>query len=58
MAFRLQVRRFSGLADLEHGRCHLISRNGNPMSRLNGLGDQIAAALRRATPYMRKSRSG
>ena len=30
---------------LEPGRCRLISRNGNPMSRFTGLGDRIAAAL-------------
>ena len=36
---------FRALAYLEHGRCWLISRNGNPMSRLAGLGDRIAALL-------------
>jgi bifunctional non-homologous end joining protein LigD len=30
---------------LEQGHCHLTSRNGNPMHRFAGLGDQIAAAL-------------
>jgi ATP-dependent DNA ligase len=36
---------FRGLCYLEQGSCRLTSRNGNPMSRFTGLGDQIAASL-------------
>jgi bifunctional non-homologous end joining protein LigD len=36
---------FRALCYLKQGRCRLISRNGNLMSRFDGLGDQIAAAL-------------
>jgi bifunctional non-homologous end joining protein LigD len=36
---------FRALAYLEQGRCRLISRNGNLMSRFTGLSDRIAAAL-------------
>ena len=36
---------FRGLCYLSQGRCRMISRNGNLMSRFAGLGDQIAASL-------------
>jgi bifunctional non-homologous end joining protein LigD len=36
---------FRALAYLEQGRCRLISRNGNLMSRFARLGDRIAAVL-------------
>jgi bifunctional non-homologous end joining protein LigD len=36
---------FRALAYLEQGRCRLISRNGNLMSRFARLSDRIAAAL-------------
>ena len=36
---------FRGICYLEQGRCRMISRNGNLMSRFAGLGDQIAASL-------------
>jgi hypothetical protein len=35
----------SGIFELVRSRCRLISRNGNLMSRFDGLGDQIAASL-------------
>ena len=43
--FDLKYDGFRALCYLEHGRCRLISRNGNQMSRFAGLSDQIAAAL-------------
>jgi bifunctional non-homologous end joining protein LigD len=43
--FDLKYDGFRGLAYLEQGRCHLISRNGNLMSRFARLSDQIAAFL-------------
>ena len=36
---------FRALCYLAQGRCRLISRNGNLMSRFVGLGDRIAASL-------------
>jgi len=36
---------FRALCYLEQGRCRLISRNGNLMSRFAGLGEKIAASL-------------
>jgi bifunctional non-homologous end joining protein LigD len=36
---------FRGLCYLEGGRCRLISRNGNLLSRCDELGTQLAAAL-------------
>jgi bifunctional non-homologous end joining protein LigD len=36
---------FRALCYLEQGRCRMVSRNGNPMVRVTGLGDRIAAAL-------------
>jgi len=36
---------FGALCYLEQGRCRLISRNGNVMSRFAGLGEKIAALL-------------
>ena len=41
--FDLKYDGFRGLCYLEQGRCRLISRNGNLMSRFVGLGDQIAS---------------
>jgi bifunctional non-homologous end joining protein LigD len=43
--FDLKYDGFRGLCYLERGRCRMISRNGNLMSRFRGLGEQIAAAL-------------
>ena len=43
--FDLKYDGFRALAYLEHGRCRLISRNGNLMSRFARLSDQIAALL-------------
>src|SRR5215472_12078127 len=43
--FDLKYDGFRALCYLEQGRCRLISRNGNLMSRFVGLGDQIAASL-------------
>jgi bifunctional non-homologous end joining protein LigD len=43
--FDLKYDGFRALCYLEQGRCRLISRNGNPMHRFAGLGDQIAASL-------------
>ena len=34
---------FRGLCYLEQGRCRLISRNGNLLSRFHALADQVAA---------------
>ena len=36
---------FRAVAYIQEGRCHLISRNGNLMSRFAGLSGQIAASL-------------
>jgi bifunctional non-homologous end joining protein LigD len=36
---------FRALCYLDEGRCRLISRNGNLMTRFVGLGEQIAASL-------------
>jgi hypothetical protein len=36
---------FRGLCYLAQGRCRMISRNGNLMSRFASLGEQIAASL-------------
>jgi bifunctional non-homologous end joining protein LigD len=43
--FDLKYDGFRALCYLEQGSCRLISRNGNPMHRFAGLGDQIAAVL-------------
>jgi bifunctional non-homologous end joining protein LigD len=43
--FDLKYDGFRALCYLEHGRCRLISRNGNPMTRFGRLSDQLAAAL-------------
>jgi hypothetical protein len=43
--FELKYDGFRGICYLEQGRCRMISRNGNLMSRFAGLGDQIAASL-------------
>ena len=43
--FDLKYDGFRGLCYLAQGRCRMISRNGNLMSRFTSLGDQIAAAL-------------
>jgi bifunctional non-homologous end joining protein LigD len=43
--FDLKYDGFRALCYLEQGRCHLISRNGNPMHRFAGLGDRITASL-------------
>lgn len=43
--FDLKYDGFRALAYLEQGRCRLISRNGNLMSRFARLSDRIAAAL-------------
>jgi bifunctional non-homologous end joining protein LigD len=43
--FDLKYDGFRALCYLEQERCRLISRNGNPMHRFAGLGDQIAASL-------------
>ena len=43
--FDLKYDGFRALAYLEQGRCRLISRNGNLMSRFADLSDRIAAAL-------------
>jgi bifunctional non-homologous end joining protein LigD len=44
--FDLKYDGFRALRYLEHGRCRLISRNGNPMSRFERLGDQIGSLTR------------
>jgi bifunctional non-homologous end joining protein LigD len=36
---------FRGLCYIEQGRCRLISRNGNVLSRFEAFGDQVAAVL-------------
>ena len=36
---------FRGLCYLEQGRCRLISRNGNVLSRFEALGEQMAGML-------------
>ena len=43
--FDLKYDGFRGICYLEQGRCRMISRNGNLMSRFADLGDQIAASL-------------
>jgi bifunctional non-homologous end joining protein LigD len=43
--FDLKYDGFRALCYLEQGRCRLISRNGNLMSRFERLGDRIAASL-------------
>ena len=43
--FDLKYDGFRGICYLEQGRCRMMSRNGNLMSRFAGLGDQIAASL-------------
>jgi len=43
--FEFKYDGFRGLCYLEQGRCRLISRNGNVLSRFEALGDQAAAAL-------------
>ena|ERR1700760_1219046 len=43
--FDLKYDGFRGVCYLEQGRCHLISRNGNPMTRFANLSEQIAASL-------------
>jgi bifunctional non-homologous end joining protein LigD len=43
--FDLKYDGFRALCYLERGRCHLISRNGNPMHRFAGISDRIAASL-------------
>ena len=43
--FDLKYDGFRALCYLEQGRCWLISRNGNLMSRFAGLSNQIAASL-------------
>ena len=43
--FDLKYDGFRGICYLEQGRCRMISRNGNLMSRFAGLGDRIAASL-------------
>jgi bifunctional non-homologous end joining protein LigD len=43
--FDLKYDGFRALCYLEQGRCRLISRNGNLMSRFTGLSDRIAATL-------------
>jgi bifunctional non-homologous end joining protein LigD len=43
--FDLKYDGFRGVCYLQQGRCHLISRNGNPMTRFAGLGKQITASL-------------
>jgi bifunctional non-homologous end joining protein LigD len=45
MALRLQIRRFRALCYIEQGRCRVISRNGNLLSRFEALGNQVAAVL-------------
>ena len=36
---------FRAVCYIEQGRCRVISRNGNVLSRFKALGDQVAAAL-------------
>jgi hypothetical protein len=36
---------FRGFCYLEQGRCHFISRNGNVLSRLDALADQVGRGL-------------
>src|SRR5262245_56269647 len=43
--FDLKYDGFRGLCYLEQGRSRMVSRNGDLMSRFEGLGDRIAAAL-------------
>jgi hypothetical protein len=42
---RLQVRRLPGLCYIEQGRCRLLSRNGNILSRFEALDVELAAVL-------------
>jgi bifunctional non-homologous end joining protein LigD len=43
--FDLKYDGFRALCYLEQGSCRLISRKGNPMSRFDGLSEQLAASL-------------
>ena len=43
--FDLKYDGFRGLCYLEQGRCRMISRNGNLMSRFVRLGEQSACSL-------------
>jgi len=43
--FDLKYDGFRGLCYLEQGRCRMVSRNGNLMSRFERLSERIAAAL-------------
>jgi bifunctional non-homologous end joining protein LigD len=43
--FDLKYDGFRALCYLEQGRCRMVSRNGNPMTRFGRLSDQLAAAL-------------
>jgi bifunctional non-homologous end joining protein LigD len=43
--FDLKYDGFRALCYLEQGRCHLVSRKGNPMHRFEGLCEPIAASL-------------
>ena len=43
--FYLKYDGFRGLCYLEQGRCRMVSRNGNLMSRFERLSERIAAAL-------------
>jgi bifunctional non-homologous end joining protein LigD len=43
--FEFKYDGFRALCYIEQGRCRVISRNGNVLSRFEALGDQVAAAL-------------
>jgi bifunctional non-homologous end joining protein LigD len=43
--FEFKYDGFRGLCYLEQGRCRVISRNGNVLSRFDALGAQVAAVL-------------
>jgi len=43
--FEFKYDGFRALCYIEHGRCRLISRNGNLPSRFHALADQVAAVL-------------
>src|SRR6266516_4135750 len=43
--YELKMDGFRALAVIEHGRAHLLSRNGHPFASFSELGKQIAAAL-------------
>jgi len=43
--FEFKYDGFPGLCYLEQGRCRFVSRNGNVLSRFDGLADQVAAVL-------------